>query len=66
MTMLQKHLRSSTVPDSSDFDAELVTIFSNARIWPAAGMNSSDGEALPAFYGDVISLQASLHRLPSS
>lgn len=54
---MEKHIRTNLVPDPSDFDAELCTIFANGRVWPAAGMNSSDGEALPPFYGDTLCLQ---------
>lgn len=57
MSSVEKHIRTNLVPDPTDFDAELCTIFANGRVWPAAGMNSSDGEALPPFYGDTLSLQ---------
>lgn len=54
----QKHLRTKVaVPDPSDFDAEMAGIFANARLWPTTGLNSSDGEALPGFYGDTLTLQ---------
>jgi hypothetical protein len=57
LSSVEKHIRTNLVPDPSDFDAELCTIFANGRVWPAAGMNSSDGEALPPFYGDTLCLQ---------
>lgn len=57
LSSVEKHIRTNLSPDPSDFDAELCTIFANGRVWPAAGMNSSDGEALPPFYGDTLSLQ---------
>lgn len=40
----------------------MVTIFANGRLWPSVGLNSSDGEALPGFYGDVLSLQVRMPR----
>jgi chromatin structure-remodeling complex subunit RSC1/2 len=54
---VEKHIRTNKVPDPTDFDSELCTIFSNARYWQTAGISSSDGEALPTFYGDVLGAQ---------
>lgn len=56
LSSVEKHVRTNVV-HPQDFDAELCTIFANGRIWPAAGMNSSDGEALPPFYADTLCLQ---------
>lgn len=54
---VERHIRTNKVPDPVDFDTELSTIFSNARFWQTAGVSSSDGEALPTFFGDVLGAQ---------
>ena len=63
---VDKHIRTNKVPDPSDFDSELSTIFSNARYWQTAGVSSSDGEALPTFYGDVLGAQRLYQELTKS